>query len=133
MAEVITGFQTAIVSPCGDEVTCRVLAEQLAKRICGKHGSSSFGRRCARCAADEDGNHQPTRDDVVHWAGDFPSETYSEAVRLGVRNDGQRRPPSCDGLPDDDRNRGRCSIRSIRRVVVRHERASRSASRAHPP
>jgi hypothetical protein len=92
MPEVITGFQTAIVSPRGDEYYVQVLAEQLASGLWEAWLEFVPVDDALDALLTKTETTQPTRDDVVHWA-EILSETYLKGAfgRAMTVNEGRRR------------------------------------------
>jgi hypothetical protein len=92
MPEVITGFQTAIVSPRGDEYYVQVLAEQLASDLWEAWLEFVPVDDALDALLTKTETTQPTRDDVVHWAETL-SETYLKGAfgRASTVNEGRRR------------------------------------------
>jgi len=89
--EVITELETAIVSPRGDEYYVQVVAEQLASGLWEAGLEFVPVDDALDVLVTKTETAQPTRDDVVHWAGTL-SETYLKGAfaRAITVNEGRR-------------------------------------------
>jgi hypothetical protein len=120
MPEVITGFETAIVSPRGDEYYVQVLAEQLASGPWEAWLEFVPADDALDTLLTKTETAQPTRDDVVQWAETL-SETYLKgAFERAVRvNEARRHAVPFD--PFDVWSAGTSALRVRLRALTRPE------------